>query len=72
MKQEEIESGAVVHHIHHKEDVIDDFKREITIQGINTTVAMSTNFPEENIDFLVDKALSVFSKIKEVQDNEER
>jgi len=62
MKKEE----AVVHHVHHKEETVDEYKREVTIQGINITVSLSSNFPKENIDFLIDKALSVLSKVKEV------
>jgi hypothetical protein len=63
---------GIVHHIHHKEDAADEYKREVTIQGINTTVALSSNFPEENLDYLCNKALSVFNKIKEANNHEER
>ena len=67
MSTKEPKEEAIVHHLHHKTEENDEYKREVTIQGINRTVSLSTNFPDENMDFLIKKALCVFKDIKEVE-----
>ena len=66
MSIKESKEEAVVHMIHHKDLESDECKREVTIQGINRTVSLSSSFPNENMDFLVVKALQMFKDIKEV------
>jgi len=67
----EIEVG-VIHHIHHNQydDLLDEYKRELTISGAMATINISSNDPNENINFLSEKAIDLFCKIKEMDRNE--
>ena len=63
MSKENIECG-VVHHIHHKaEDETNG--REVSINGGIFSVSLTSNDPEENIEFLTEKALYILRKLKQ-------
>jgi hypothetical protein len=66
MKQEEETndenvSEAVVHYVHHREA---DANREVTINGSVYTVSLSSNDPEENIDYLSKKAMELLNQLR--------
>ena len=53
---------AVVHHIHHK-DENEGYKREVSINGSVYSVSLSSDDPEENIDFLTGKSLKILKEL---------
>ena len=58
----ELGAEAIVHHIHHNSDV-DAFKREVSINGNIYSVTLSSDQPEENIEFLSSKALEILKQL---------
>jgi len=65
-EKKKYDSESIVHHLHHREES-DEYKREITISGVNRTVTLSTNFPDENMDYLIEKSIKILKDIKEVK-----
>ena len=69
MKEGKCVDESVVHHVHHDER-IDEYKREITVQGINITVTLSSNSPEEDMEYLIDRSVKILRDIKEIDHHE--
>jgi hypothetical protein len=65
MKKEENEQKLmheqIVHYVHHQEA---DVNREVTINGSVYTVSLSSNDPEENIEYLTKKAMELLNQAK--------
>ena len=60
-KNDEIISEAVIHYVHHKEA---DANREVTINGSVYSVSLSSNDPEEDIDYLTAKAIEILKEVR--------
>jgi hypothetical protein len=56
---------SVVHHIHHKEELVEDHQREISITGTMATVTISSNARTDTIDRLSKTAKELFKYLKE-------
>ena len=56
------DSEAVVHHIHHNDDN-EGYKREITINGSVYSISLSSNDPEENIEYLTGKSMEILKEL---------
>ena len=69
-KDKETIEEAVVHHVHHKGEIGDEYRREITITGATATIGLSSNNPKENMDLLANKAVELFKRVKELDRNE--
>lgn len=63
-KQEEI-PNAVVYNIYHKVDEEEAYKREVSINGAVYSVTLSSDNPEENIEYLTEKGLFILKQLKQ-------
>lgn len=55
-------SEAIVHHLHHR-DQNDGYKREVSINGSIYSVCLSSDDPEENIEFLTKKSMEILKEL---------
>ena len=69
MEERKIVNESVVHYVHHNEKV-DDYKREITVQGINIAVTLSSTSPVEDMDYLIDRSVRILKAIKDIDHHE--
>ena len=56
------EQQNFVHHIHHK-DANNGYRREVTINGSVYSISLSSDDPDENMDFLTRKAMKILKQL---------
>ena len=54
---------TVVYHIHHSDS--ESYKREVSINGSVFSVCLSTDAPDETIEYLTNKATEILKGLKE-------
>ena len=55
---------GIVHHYHHKEET-EGYRREIQINGAVYSIALCSNYPDENMEYLTKKALLILQELRE-------
>lgn len=64
-EEKQIDSEAVVHHIHHRseEEIVN--RRELSINGNIFSVTLTSSDPEETMEYLSKKALEILKRLKQ-------
>ena len=53
----------IVHHYHHHDAEDKGFNREITINGSIYSISISSNDPDENMDYLAKKSMNILKEL---------